>query len=81
MLGRGNWKSFTFRELKNKCLDHEHEEGCFWHSMSHLEEEEQCTAVFEIHEEKTAVGDIRSRHTLNVEDTCCTIQNLNVPLA
>lgn len=34
MLGRGNWNSFTFRELKNNVKIMTMRGWCFWHSLN-----------------------------------------------
>lgn len=71
MLGRGNWKSFTFRELKNNVQIMSMRSGASGNSYT---QRGRGTAAVEIQEEKTATGDNRLRHSMNAEETCSAIQ-------
>lgn len=66
MLGRGNWNSFTFRELQNNVKIMTMRGWCFWHSLN-APRKKGTTAAVEIQQEETEVGE--KRHTQNLQGT------------
>lgn len=63
MLGRGNWNSFTFRELKNNVYFMTMRGWCFWHSLNAPRKRGTVAAV-ETQQEETGGGE--KRHTQNL---------------
>lgn len=67
MLGRGNWNSFTFRELKNNVKIMTMRGWCFWHSLNAPRKRGTAAAAVQIQQEETEGGE--KRHTQNLQCT------------